>query len=110
MFSVSLKGARFTVPVGLYSQETVLLNELEIDVTVQQKAVIADLPFMDYVQLHTLVQEQIAKPTPLLETHLQQIVLAIEAIYPLAQIKVTIRKLNPPMMGKVAYSEVTWEQ
>lgn len=109
MLTVSLAGVRFHAPVGLYPQEAFLLNEIEINISVSQVADIDDLPLIDYTILHNIAAKAIQEPAALLETIVQRVVRNIETQYPGSKIKVAVRKLNPPMQGKVDYSEVQWE-
>jgi dihydroneopterin aldolase len=109
MLTVSLSGVRFPAPVGLYPQEAFILNEVEIALSVSQKAAIDNLPLIDYTVLHAIAAEAVQQPAALLETLLQRIVTRIETGYPGSRIRVSVRKLNPPMEGQVDYSEVAWE-
>lgn len=109
MLTVSLSGVRFSAPVGLYPQEAFTHNELEISVSVAQEAAIDSLPLIDYTVLHSIAAEAVQEPAALLETLLQRIVTRIETTYPGSRLRVSVRKLNPPMAGQVDYSEVTWE-
>lgn len=109
MLTVSLSGVRFRAPVGLYPQEAFIHNEVEIFLSVSQEAAIDNLPLIDYTVLHAIAAEAVKEPAALLETLLQRIVNRIEGSYPGSRIQVAVRKLNPPMAGEVAYSEVKWE-
>lgn len=109
MLTVSLAGMRFNAPVGLYPQEPFVQNELEIHVSVARDASLAQLPFLDYAMLYTMVQSALAEPAQLLETVIQRIAEAITIQWPQTKISVSIRKLNPPMGGQIAYAEVKWD-
>jgi dihydroneopterin aldolase len=109
MLTVSIEGLQLKAPIGIYPQEAILHNEIEITMHVSQKASIDALPFIDYTQLHQIALQATAAPTPLLETVLQRIVTAIAAQYPDATCKIIIRKLHPPMPGSIHASAVQWE-
>jgi len=109
MLTVSLCGARFTAPVGLYPQELLLGNELEIHLSVRQETPTEQLPLIDYEVLYQIVSEEIKVPETLLEYLIQRIVAAISAKYPDVAVSLAIRKLHPPFGGRVAYAEVKWE-
>lgn len=110
MLTVALNKARFVAPIGLYPQEEVLYNQLEVDIALSIPAQIDDqLPFIDYVVLHQLVKTQVLKGEKLLEQLLQHIVVATRELYPDCAIRLSIRKLNPPMEGEVGSSEVSWQ-
>jgi len=109
MLTVSLSGVRFKAPIGLYPQEALTQNDIEIHVSVSVPAAIDDLPLIDYTILHQLINDAVAEPTAFLETIVQRIVHKIEAAYPGSKKNVAVRKLHPPMAGQVDYSEVKWE-
>lgn len=108
MFTVALEKVRFNVPVGLYPQEAILYNDIEVNVRVSQEATLSDLPFINYAEIYTLVKAICVQPTALLETLLQQIVSQLQALYPTAQLEVSISKLNPPLGGNVAAATISW--
>lgn len=63
---------------------------------------------VDYELLYELVCEEMKHPRKLIETVAQAIIDKIKAQYPLVEnIKVSLKKLNPPLSGKVGYSAVT---
>lgn len=109
MLTVSLKGIRLYASVGLYPEEAFLKQEIEVNVSVSQKADINELPFIDYVILHNIIKEAVAEPTSLLETIVQRIVERVRTKYPDTGIKLAVRKMHPPLSGIVDYSEVLWE-
>ncbi len=109
MLTVSLAGVRFHAAIGLYPQEAFLLNEIEIHLSVSVESGIDNLPLIDYTRLHSIAAAAVSEPAALLETVVQRIVAAISQDYPGSKLSVAVRKLNPPMPGAVAYSEVKWE-
>ena len=110
MLTVTLAGVRFPAPVGLYLQELFLHNEIEFNISVSQPAEIDNLPLIDYTVLHQMAKQAIEEPAELLETLAQRLVKNIDKQYPGSRITVAVKKMNPPMAGEVAYSEVKWEQ
>jgi dihydroneopterin aldolase len=109
MLTVSLSGVRFKAPIGLYPQEALIENDIVINISVSIPALIDDLPLIDYTILHALVSEAILEPTSFLETIVQRIVHKVFENYPESKLSVAVRKLHPPMLGRVDYSEVKWE-
>ena len=109
MLTVSLSGVRFHAPVGTYPQEALIYNELELHISVTQKATLTDLPFLNYVTLYQIAKEAVQESPRLLESILQKIVKNISSAYPNTKINVEIRKLNPPLGGEVTYASVQWE-
>lgn len=109
MFRVSLSGLRFHAPIGLYPQELLLNNEIEVDLSVRQNAALENLPFIDYEKLYTLVEQEVKLPESLLEHLLIRIVEAIRKVFPQTEITVSIRKFYPPFGGQAAFAEIKWE-
>jgi dihydroneopterin aldolase len=109
MLTVALSGIRFHAPVGAYPEEALIYNELELHISVQQKAALSALPFLDYAMLYKIAKEAVMGPSKYLENILQKIVKNISELYPNTKINVEIRKLNPPLGGEIAYSSVQWE-
>ncbi|PSK88849.1 dihydroneopterin aldolase [Taibaiella chishuiensis] len=109
MLTVSLAGVRFHAAIGLYPQEAFLLNEIEMQISVSVESGIDTLPLIDYTRLHSIAAASVSEPAALLETVVQRIVTAINLEYPGSKLSVAVRKLNPPMPGTVAHSEVKWE-
>ncbi|MFT4062320.1 MAG: dihydroneopterin aldolase [Edaphocola sp.] len=109
MLTVALHGVRFHAPTGLYPQEDVLGNELEIDIEVSVPAAINELPLIDYATLHDIIGREVAAPASLLEHLLAKIANAVHAAYPQCSLKLQIKKLHPPMPGQTQWSLVRWE-
>jgi len=109
MFTVALDKVKFNVPVGLYPQEAVLYNDIEVNVRVSQAANLHNLPFINYADIYEVVKAVCTQPTELLETLLQAIVTQLQALYPQSEISVVISKLHPPLGGNVAAATISWE-
>jgi dihydroneopterin aldolase len=109
MLRVSLSGLRFHAPIGLYPQELLLNNEIEINLSVWSSAELENLPFIDYEKLYALVEQEVKLPESLLERLLVRIVTVIRQVFPETEIEVTIRKFHPPFGGHAAYAEIKWD-
>lgn len=109
MFTVALEKVRFNVPVGLYPQEAILYNDIEVNIRVSQAADLNDLPFINYADIYAVVKAVCIQPTALLETLLQAIVTQLQTLYPQSKISVAISKLHPPLGGNVAAATISWE-
>lgn len=113
MHIVKLKSARFFAYHGLYPQEAILGNWYEVDLEVMGDYSVAseydDINHtVNYQALYEITKAQMLHPQKLLETVLNNIYLAIIQKYPFAEsVELKLRKLNPPVGGQVAYSEVT---
>ena len=109
MLTVSLHGIKINAPHGLYPQEYVLGNKFEIDIDIWLPDA-QPWPFADYVQIRQIAGEIFQQPGHLLETFVYNLHTALCAHFKEAiKIKVTVRKMHPPMPGDVAYAAVCYE-
>lgn len=109
MLTVSLHGIKIHAPIGLYPEEKVVGNNFETDVDVWLPDT-QPWPFADYTLIYKIVTDTFQQPAELLETVVFNIHSGIKEAIPFAEkIKVAVRKLNPPMEGNVAYSQVCYE-
>ncbi len=113
MHKIKLKSARFFSFHGVFPQEQKLGNWYEVDVEVigdfslSSKSDNVDHT-VDYQVLFEIVRQQMLHPQNLLETVLDTIYNSIVSHYPFVEsTEIKLRKLNPPVGGTVAYSEVT---
>jgi len=111
MLTVSLHGIRFHTPLGLYPEEAVLGNDIEVDVDVWAKAPDTEpWPFIDYTLIQDLVARVFDRPELLLETSVREIHTALGQEFPQAvKIRVAVRKYHPPMQGEIRYAQVCLE-
>lgn len=110
MLTVSLHKIKLTAPHGLYPQEHILGNTFEVDADVQLPDA-QPWPYADYTIIHRVVNEVFHKEGQLLETFVYNIHSALKTEFPFAlSVKVTVRKLNPPMTGVTGYSQVCYER
>lgn len=109
MLTVSLHGIKIFAPIGLYPQEHILGNAFITDVDLWLPDA-QPWPFADYTLLQQTVAEIFARPGLLLETLVFNIHKELKLKFPIAEkIKVSVKKLNPPMPGDVAYAQVCYE-
>ncbi len=113
MHEVSLKSVKIFAYHGMFPQETVLGNWYEVDVAVKadfsKTAQTDDLSNgVDYQKLYEIIKSVMTSPKQLLETVLEIIFSDIIKVYPSVQsVEIKLRKLNPPVGGQVAYSQVS---
>jgi dihydroneopterin aldolase len=107
MITIAIHGAEFFAYHGFYPEEQKLGTKFIVDVEVDFIPV-NDLKedkisnTVDYEQLYKVVAEQMRQTRKLIETVAQSIADKIKVRYPFVEkIKVSIKKLNPPMEGKV---------
>ncbi len=113
MLKVGLYGAEFFARHGFYELEQVTGNRFLVDIEVELEfpaGIAADdlTGTVNYEQLYTIAEEEMKAAKKLLETVARCITARISREFPLVQRQtVTIKKLNPPLKGKVAFSGVT---
>lgn len=113
MLKVGLYGAEFFARHGFYEQEQIIGNYFTVDVEVEFASgdnLNADelSHTVNYEQLYTIVDGAMANTKKLLETVAQHIADDIQKQFPfVAKLTVSIKKQNPPLQGKVAYSGIT---
>ena len=111
MLTVSLHAIRIYAAHGLYTGEADWGNTFEVDVDVNVPASPgSDWPFVDYSVVHALVKDVFGDTVPLLEDLVKAIYTRLKITFPFAErIRVAVRKMNPPMGGSVAWSQVCFE-
>lgn len=111
MLTVSLHGIAIAASRGLYAEEHKLANRFEADVDVFMPAGdVQSLPFVDYTIMRRAVDEAFAEPYQTLEQFIAHIHKKLSSDFPGAEkIRIAVRKLNPPMGGETAYSQVVYE-
>lgn len=111
MLTVSLHGIYVHAPIGAYKEEHILGNEFEVDVDVHiPVAEGADWPFADYTHIRQTVTDIMNNEGSLLEDFAKNIHTKLKTDFHFAEkIRVVIRKLHPPMPGKIKYAQVAYE-
>lgn len=102
MLFIHLNNLHFYSYHGVYQEEQLLGGDFEVNVSVgfepQQMPICELHQTIDYTQLHQLVKNRMAIPTPLLETLATEIAQQIRQQYSEVQkISVSIKKLYPPV-------------
>lgn len=111
---IGLEDVRFHAPHGFFEEEHRMGNEFSVDVEVEASiggaAQSDDLGgTVNYATIYYLVQAEMKKPTLLLEALAYRIGSRIQNQFDsVSSVKVRLRKLNPPLGGKVgaAFVEV----
>ena len=113
MIEVALHGAEFFSRHGYYPQEQQLGNRFMVDIEVsfsQKNNFSTDklTDTLNYETLYNIAQEEMKISRQLLETVVQAIIDRIKTEFDFAEkILVRLKKLTPPLKGKVKYSAVT---
>lgn len=117
MASIALEGMRFFAYHGFYEEEQVIGNEYIVDVlinTVFTKAAVDDDLYqtINYETVYLICDSVMRKKAKLLESVANQIALALKHQFRnIRELKVKVKKLNPPLGGRVdaAWVEVEGE-
>lgn len=113
MIKVTLHGAEFFAHHGFYPEEQLTGNRFILDIDVEFEPY-ADMKedhinnTVNYEQLYAIAGQEMQTPRKLLEAVAQSVADRIRADYPFVQkIRVELKKLTPPLKGRVEYSAVT---
>lgn len=112
MITISLHGAEFFAFHGFYPEEQKLGCKFIVDVDVNFTPpgdIMADKigNTVDYERVYGIVGEEMKKTTKLIETVAQAIADEIKRQFSFADnIRVSIKKMNPPLRGRVEYSNI----
>lgn len=113
MITIAIHGAEFFAYHGFYPEEQKLGTKFLVDIEVSYE------PFenieedsldntVDYQQLYEIACTEMKHTRKLIETVAQAIAEEIKAKFGYAEkIVVVLKKMHPPMAGKVEYSSVT---
>jgi 7,8-dihydroneopterin aldolase/epimerase/oxygenase len=109
MLTVSLHGIKLHAIVGLYPEERIIGNNFITDVDLFLDDALPWF-YADYTLIRETVAAVFAEEDELLETVVAKIHAALRITFPPAQkIRVSVKKLNPPMPTEVAYAMVSYE-
>ncbi|RDC57740.1 dihydroneopterin aldolase [Pedobacter chinensis] len=108
--TVALKDVKCFARHGYYPEEQLIGNQFVIDLETEF------IPWgfddelaqtVNYEDLNTIIQDEMKNTQKLLETVLNNIISRVIKLYPFVEtVKVSVKKLNPPMPGQVGHSLV----
>jgi len=112
MITIAVHGAAFFAYHGFYPEEQKLGTKFIVDVEVDFTPInnlkedkIANT--VDYERIYKLISAQMTQTRKLIETVAQSIADDIKTLYPYVdKIHVSIKKVNPPLPGRVEYSRI----
>ncbi len=114
MMTIAIHGAEFFAYHGFYPEEQKLGTKFVVDVEVDFRPVTAGIRqddishTVDYEQLYEIVCNEMKHTRKLIETVAQAMADGIKTKYPFADsVQVVLKKMHPPMAGKVDHSSVT---
>lgn len=115
MITIRLTNLEFNAYHGLHPEETMLGATFRVNCVltfpVFNEVVESINQTVDYVQLYELIKDRMSRPTPLLETVIMEMGIAIESKFPeVKSISLTIEKLNPPISGFRGNVAVEWNK
>lgn len=99
MLTIHLNKLIFHAYHGIYEEEKIIGNDFEVNVAVtfEAKSEIHTIyDTVDYVSLHRIIKKLMNKPTPLIETVVQQMGEEIKLFdKKITSVSISIHKLNP---------------
>jgi dihydroneopterin aldolase len=110
---VALEGLEFHAYHGVYPHERESGNWFEVDIAVEtnftEGALNDELSgTVNYETLFRIIKEEMEKPSKLLETVAEQIVLSIlNQLSRVVKVELRIAKLNPPIGGKCRRASIS---
>lgn len=112
MTTITLQGAEFFAYHGFYPEEQILGNKFIVDVEISFIAPGDNTDdnidnTVDYEKVYHIMKNEMVEPRKLIETVAQTIATRIKETYPFIEsLKVSLKKLNPPLNGKVESSGI----
>ncbi|SDS75120.1 dihydroneopterin aldolase [Mucilaginibacter mallensis] len=113
MVEINLNDAEFFAFHGFYPEEQLLGSRFLVDISVGFRPtgnLLADEigNTVNYEQLYNIACEEMKHTRKLIETVGQSIIDAIKSKFPFVDhVRVCIKKVSPPLKGKVGHSSVT---
>ncbi|SES05217.1 dihydroneopterin aldolase [Pedobacter rhizosphaerae] len=108
--TVALKEVKCFALHGYYPEEQLIGNHFVIDLETEFTALGFDDELsqtVNYEDLNTIILEEMKNTQKLLETVLKNIISKVIERYPFVEnIKIGMKKLNPPMLGQISHSFV----
>ena len=114
MLKIELLDLWFRARHGLYEEEKQLGGDFKLDVELYYQP--DSTPYhihetIDYSEVYALIKKHMQKPEPLLEPLVIHIGNDILESFSLAEkVKVSIQKINPPIIGFTGSMSVSYEQ
>ncbi len=114
MATIALEGVKLYAYHGFYAEENKLGQDYELDVYVRvninQAANQDDLfKSVNYETIYLICQSEMKKPAKLLETVVQRIAYRLNEYFEdVVGVRVKLRKLQPPLGGRVACASVAF--
>lgn len=108
--TVALKDVKCFALHGFYPEEQLIGNHFIIDLETEFSPLGFDDELsqtVNYEDLNSIILEEMKHTQKLLETVLHNIISKVVKLYPFVEtVKVSMKKLNPPMPGQIGHSFV----
>ena len=116
MLTIGFEGMRFHSAVGVFAEEKIIGNEIEIDLTVEIPDIIVNDSLeatVDYSEIHEEVAEVMKEQMDLLETVADNIISALAGRFPsIEKIWIRVAKIHPPLPARISkvFIEKKWSK
>ena len=115
MITIQLHQLLFKAYHGIHEEERILGNDYMVDCSVDffenDKVVTHINDTIDYTEIYQLIKKRMKIATPLLETVIMEIGIAIQERFEMIKsIHISIKKLHPPIEGIQGSVGVTWQK
>ncbi|MCF0211084.1 MAG: dihydroneopterin aldolase [Bacteroidales bacterium] len=115
MSLISIENMKFYAYHGCFSEEQVIGTKFSADIAMECDTSLAEHSdnvndTVDYSKVYLVVKQEVAKPSHLLEHVARRIINAVKEQFPMvSKVRLTLRKLNPPVGGHMDSVSVTIE-
>ncbi len=112
MSVITIKNMEFYAFHGCFDEEQRIGTHFSVDISFETSSVLAEKTdkvedTVDYSKVYQVIKQEMNKPSHLLEHVARRIINAIKQGFPaIEKISVEVKKLNPPVGGKMDYVSV----
>lgn len=116
MSTISIENMKFYAYHGCFEEEQTIGTNFSLDIYLDCDSSLAEktdnvMDTVDYSKVYLVIKEEMNKPSHLLEHVARRIIDEVHSHFPtITKIKLTIRKLNPPILGHMDHVGFTLEE
>ena len=115
MITVQLNQLTFNAFHGILEEERILGNEYVVEASVdfheKDEVILHISETVNYAIIYDIIRKRMIIPTPLLETVVMEIGMAIHKQFPfLKSISVSVKKMHPPIESMQGAAKVCWHK
>ncbi len=113
MTTISIEGMEFFAYHGCFPEENIIGTRFVLDLYLETNTNEAEVSdelskTVNYMEVYQIVKKQMAIKSNLLEHVGRRIIDEVKACFPqVAQVEVKVKKMNPPLGGKMDFVSVT---